>query len=146
MSIVRQIDDALTSEGFKDILMLVGRILLGLPFPIFGVMKYINQGSMGSYIESGGLPAETIWLVIPLQVLCGTAVWLGYQTRWAAFLLGGFCVVAASIYHSNLADPGELASFTKDFATAGGYLFLWKFGPGRYSLDAWRANRRAQHG
>lgn len=146
MSIVRQIDSWLSSERFKDLLMLVGRLLLGLPFPIFGVMKYINQDHMGAYIESGGLPAQTIWLVIPLQVLGGMAIWLGFQTRWAAFLLGGFCIIAASIYHSNFADPGELASFTKDFATAGGYLFLWKFGPGRYSLDAWLANRRARRG
>jgi putative oxidoreductase len=117
--------------------MLVARLFLGLPVPIFGVMKFLNQGRMGDYIESAGIPGEVIWIVIPLQLLCGIAVWVGFQTRWAAFLLGGFCVVAASLYHNNLADAGELASFTKDFATAGGYLFLWKFGPGRYSLDAW---------
>ena len=141
MAIVADIRKILESRGFADLAMLVGRCLLGLPFPIFGTMKYINQGHMAAYIESGGLPGWIIYFVIPFQILCGLAVWLGFQTRWAAFLLGGFCIVAPLLYHSNLSDPAELAFFTKDFATAGGFLFLWKFGPGRYSVDAWIAGR-----
>ena len=133
----------LDSEHFANVLMLTGRILLGLPFPIFGTMKYLNHKNMSAYIETGGLPGEIIWLVIPFQIVCGVAVWIGFKTRWAAFFLGGFCIVAATIYHSNLADPGELASFTKDYAAAGGFLFLWKFGPGRYSIDAWLARGKA---
>ncbi len=142
MPIVAQAKRLLNSEGFTNLLMLVGRILLALPFPIFGTMKFFNRGNMAAYIESGGLPGEIIYLVIPFQILCGLAVMVGLWTRWAAFLLGGFCIIAASLYHNELANPGELASFTKDFATAGGYLFLWKFGPGRYSLDAWRTGSK----
>ena len=142
MAITADIRRMLDSETFSDLAMLVGRFMLALPFPIFGVMKYINQGHMAAYIESGGLPGWVIYFVIPFQILCGLAVWLGFQTRWAAFLLGGFCIVAPLLYHSHLADPAELAFFTKDFATAGGFLFLWKFGPGRYSWDAWRARSR----
>jgi putative oxidoreductase len=143
MALVKEIESLLDGEGFADLAKLVARLLLGLPFPIFGTMKFLNREGMSAYIESGGLPGEVIWVVIPFQILCGLAVWLGFRTRWAAFLLGGFCLVAATIYHSNLSDAGELASFTKDYATAGGFLLLWKIGPGRYSIDAWLA---ARHG
>jgi len=137
MAATDSIRKALESTMFRSLGALVARLLLGLPFVIFGVMKYANMGRMTAYIEKGGLPGEMIYLVIPFQILCGLGVWLGAATRWAAFLLGGFCLVAASLYHNNLADPGELAFFTKDFATAGGFYFLWQSGPGRWSIDGW---------
>lgn len=142
IGIVSRTRRLLASEGFNAVAKLVGRLLLGLPFVVFGSLKIRNMESMTGYIESGGLPGEVIYLVIPLQIIGGLAVWLGLRTRWAAFLLGGFCVTAASIYHSDLSDLGQLDPFTKDFATAGGFLFLWVVGPGRYSLDAWLARGR----
>ena len=135
---IRLIRETLESETFKDIAILVARILLGFPFLIFGVGKILNHQKMQAYVETAGVPGFFLYIVIPYQILCGLAVWVGFQTRWAAFLLGGFCIVAASLYHSNLTRMDELAFFTKDFATAGGFLLLWKYGPGRFSLDALR--------
>lgn len=140
---VDRIRSYLEGEGFRDLATLVGRILLGLPFPIFGVSKYLHQQQMGAVIETAGIPGWILYFIIPYQILCGLAVWVGFQTRWAAFLLGGFCIVAPCLYHADWSRPGEFAMFTKDFATAGGFLFLWLFGPGRYSVDAWLRGRRA---
>ncbi|MBL8549253.1 MAG: DoxX family protein [Hyphomonadaceae bacterium] len=133
----------LASEPFANLLLLVCRMLLAAPFLIFGVAKYLNQGRMMAYVERAGIPGEVLYFIIPYQVLSGLAILLGFKTRWAAFLLGGFCIVAPLLYHSNFSDPGELASFTKDFATAGGFAVLWLHGPGRFSFDAWFAGRRA---
>lgn len=134
----------LASEGFHDLAKFLGRLLLGLPFLVFGSLKIHNFGSMSAFIESGGLPREVIYIVIPLQIFGGLAVWLGFKTRWAAFLLGGFCIIAAIIYHNDLGDLGQLDPLTKDFATAGGFLFLWVAGPGRWSIDHWLASRSAR--
>lgn len=98
-------------------------------------MKYINMDRMQAYIESGGLPGQVIWAVIPLQVVCGAAVAVGMFSRVAAVLLAGFCILATSLYHTHWAESGELSAFTKDFATAGGFIFLIVFGPGRLSFD-----------
>jgi putative oxidoreductase len=133
----------LASEPFANLLLLTSRILLAGPFLIFGVMKYINQAKMMAYVERAGIPGEVLYFIIPYQVLCGLAIALGFKTRWAAFLLGGFCIVAPILYHMEWTRSGELAAFTKDFATAGGFAILWLHGPGKFSLDAWLARRRA---
>ncbi len=142
MAIPDNAEPILGSGVIMHLTVLVGRLLLGLPFPVFGVMKYRNLEGMSSYVESAGLPGEMIYVVIPFQILCGLAVWFGYKTRCAAFALAGFCILAASFYHNSLDDVGELAFFTKDYATAGGFLLLWKCGPGKYSLDAWLESRK----
>ena len=123
------------SGSAADVLLLIARCFLAFPFVVFGTMKYINMGRMQAYIEAGGLPGEVIWAVIPLQVLCGLAVAIGMFSRIAAVLLCGFCILATSLYHTSWSVSGELASFTKDFATAGGFIFLIVFGPGRLSFD-----------
>ncbi len=123
----------------SDLLLLVARLFLGAPFITFGVMKFLHHASMASYVERAGVPGWFVWVVIPYQALAGLGVAVGFQTRLCAFLLGGFCVVATLLYHSNIADLGELSNFTKDFATAGGFVCLWLCGPGRFSLDGWRS-------
>jgi hypothetical protein len=59
------------------------------------------------------------------------AILVGFQARLAAIALFGFCVIAPSTFwldnHENL---------SRDYATAGGFLFLIAFGPGPISLDA----------
>ena len=132
----------LESQTFKDFSVLIGRILLALPFPIFGVNKFINSTQMMAVVETAGVPGYFLYFIIPYQILCGFAVWIGFQTRWASFLLGGFCIVAPCLYHNNWDLPGEFSMFIKDFATAGGFLLLWRFGPGRFSVDALRSNPR----
>jgi putative oxidoreductase len=132
----------MASEPFANLLLLVCRLLLAAPFLIFGVMKYINQEKMMAYVERAGIPGEVLFFIIPYQVLCGLAIALGFKTRWAAFLLGGFCIVAPILYHMDWSQGGELASFTKDFATAGGFAILWLHGPGKFSLDHVFARKR----
>ena len=125
------------------LLLLVARLFLAFPFVVFGTMKYINMGKMQAYVEASGLPGQVIWLVIPYQILCGLAIAAGFQTRIAAALLAGFCILATCLYHTHWGHTGELSSFTKDFATAGGFLYVWAFGPGPLSIDArWRNRRR----
>ena len=129
-------DIQLRSALAEDAFLLVARFFLALPFVVFGPMKYINMARMQAYIETAGLPGELIWLVIPLQTLGGLSVALGLFARSGAVALGVFSLVATCLYHTQWERSGELAQFTKDFAMAGGFIFLWIHGPGRLSLDA----------
>jgi putative oxidoreductase len=117
-------------------LLLAARVMMSIEFILFGSMKIINTRAMQDYMEGGGLPGELIWLAVIVQVLGGLCVMLGYKTRPAALMLAGFCVVATLLFHTNFADLGEVSDFTKDLATAGGFIFLFVFGPGAFSLDA----------
>ena len=60
---------------------------------------------------------------------------VGWQTRWAAYALALFSIVAAVIFHSNLADEIQMILFMKNWALAGGLLVLAANGAGAFSLD-----------
>jgi putative oxidoreductase len=73
---------------------------------------------------------------------------VGWQARWAALILAIFCLVTALFFHRYWsAAPAEQAmqhiNFYKNVAIAGGLLFVFAFGPGRYSLDARASSRQA---
>jgi putative oxidoreductase len=53
----------------------------------------------------------------------------------AAFLLAGFSVLTALIFHNNLADQTQLIMFFKNLSIAGGFLLLVVNGAGPLSLD-----------
>ena len=51
-------------------------------------------------------------------------------------------MLTAALFHANGADPEQVINFHKNLAIGGGFLLLAAFGPGAWSLDAWRAQRR----
>jgi len=65
----------------------------------------------------------------------------GLKTRLAAIALAGFALLTALLFHNNLADAEQAINFQKNLAIAGGFLFLAIFGPGSWSIDAWRGPR-----
>jgi putative oxidoreductase len=127
-------------------LLLAARTMLSIEFILFGGMKIINTRPMQDYMEAGGVPGELIWLAIVVQMLGGLCVLLGYKARLAALTLAGFCIVATLLFHTNFADLREVSDFTKDLATAGGFVFVFVFGPGAFSLDAWLGARARMKG
>ena len=114
---------------------LVGRILLGHIFLLAGLNKIAGYAATQGYMESMGVPGALLPLVILLEVGGGLAVILGWQTRLAAYALALFTVVAAVIFHSNLADQMQMIMFMKNFAITGGLLILAVNGAGGLSLD-----------
>jgi putative oxidoreductase len=121
---------------------LIGRILIAAIFLNSGVHKIAAYAATQAYMESMGVPGALLPLVIALEVLGSIAVILGYQTRLSAFLLAGFSVLAALLFHRQPGDPMQSILFMKNLALAGGFLLLVARGPGEWSLDA-RAERLA---
>jgi putative oxidoreductase len=73
--------------------------------------------------------------VIATELLGSLAIILGWKARVAAFLLAGFSVLTALIFHNNLADQTQMIMFFKNLAIAGGFLVLVANGAGPLSLD-----------
>ncbi len=121
---------------------LVARVLLAFMFILAGWGKLGDiQGTM-AYTASGGLPGFFALPAIAIEILGGIAVLIGWQTRWAALALAGFAVLAGVLFHYVPAQGlegydrvGQIISFQKNLAIAGGFLLLAAFGPGRYSVD-----------
>lgn len=125
-----------TQQNFTDLL---GRILISAIFLLSGLAKIGGYAATQGYMASMGVPGALLPLVIALEVGGAIAIILGYRTRLVAFLLAGFSVVSALIFHHQLGDQTQFIMFMKNLAMAGGFLFLVARGPGDWSLDARRA-------
>ncbi len=122
---------ASTRVDAMDLALLLARFCLASEFMTYGVRKFLHPENIYSLIAAHGLPGELVYLVIPWQVGFGWLCFLGFQTRLAAVALFGFCIIAPSIFWLD-----NLENITRDYGTAGGFIFLFVFGPGALSLDA----------
>jgi putative oxidoreductase len=114
---------------------LVGRILIAAIFFTAGLNKITSyQGTQG-YMDMMGVPSFLLPLVIATEVLGSLAIILGYQTKIAAFLLAGFSIVSALLFHFDFSDQMQSIMFMKNIAIAGGFLFLVVNGAGYVSID-----------
>jgi len=121
---------------------MTGRVLMSAIFVMAGISKLGSYAATQGYMESMGVPGILLPLVILFELGGGLTVLLGWQTRISAFLLAGFCIVSALIFHANFGDQMQSILFMKNLAMAGGFLFLVAGGAGAWSLDARRQAKR----
>lgn len=114
---------------------LAGRILLAVIFILAGIGKIKDPAGTIAYMQSVGLPGILLWPTIALEVLGGLAIVVGFQTRLVAFLLAGFTVVAAVMFHNNFGDQMQMIMFLKDISIAGGLLLLVASGSTALGVD-----------
>ena len=112
-----------------------GRLLISLMFVTSGLSKITGYAATQGYMEAMGVPAMLLPLVIAVEVLGGLAVILGWHTRIAAFLLAGFSLLSAFLFHANFGDQMQMIMFMKNVAIAGGFLMIVSQGGGAFSLD-----------
>ena len=117
---------------------LAGRILLSVLFLISGLGKITAYAGTAAYMSSLGLPGALLPVAIATEVLGVLAIIIGWQTRIAAFLLAGYSLLTALIFHANFADQVEMVMFLKNVSIAGGLLLLVANGAGPWSLDSRR--------
>lgn len=114
---------------------LIARVLLAHIFILAGISKITGYAGTQGYMDAMGVPGMLLPLVIILELGGGLAILVGWQTRWMAYALGGFTVIAAVIFHSNFAEQMQMIMFMKNLALTGGLLLLAEHGAGGFSLD-----------
>jgi len=122
----------------KNLADLGGRILLATIFLVAGIQKIGGYAGTQGYMESMGVPGMLLPLVIVLEIGGAIAIIAGWRTRLVAFLLAGFSLLSAFIFHRAPGDAMQAILFMKNLAIAGGFLLLVARGPGEWSLDAGR--------
>jgi putative oxidoreductase len=129
-------------DSTKDVMALVGRVLLALMFIVSGYGKVTGYDGTAGFMASAGLPM--VGVLLPLTILvelgAGIALIIGWKARWAALLLAGFTILATLVFHNFWTMKAEALLvnslfFYKNLAVIGGMLFVFTFGPGRYSVD-----------
>jgi len=116
-------------------------LLSGL-FLLSGVGKIGAYAATGAYMSSFGVPGVPLPVVIATEVLGAIAIILGWQTRITAFLVAGYSLLAALVFHTNFADQIEMIMFLKNVSIASGLLLLVANGAGPLSLDRRFAPKR----
>ena len=119
-----------------------GRILIALMFVTSGFSKISGYAATQGYMEAMGVPGALLPLVIAVELLGGLAVMLGWHTRIAAFLLAGFSLLSALLFHANFGDQMQMIMFMKNISIAGGFLMIVALGGGAYALDN-RLNKKS---
>jgi len=131
-----------------DVLVLVGRILLGWLFLASGWGKFMNIAGTTAYFTGLQLPSPEIWtwVAVIIELVLGVTLILGIATRYAALAAFVFVLVATVIAHRYWTYPAaqqgaQYANMLKNLAIMGGALLAFVTGAGRVSLDTWIAKR-----
>lgn len=133
---------ASVTTGYNPVLPLVGRILIGALFLTAGIRKAMFFAGSAGYFAKLGFPAAEAMTVLSIVIEVGGALLLiiGWRTRWVAWLLTLFVVIATAMAHRFWEfDAAQYANqmnhFLKNIAIIGGLLFVAAFGPGPSSVD-----------
>ena len=114
---------------------ILGRIFLSAIFLINGVGKIFNYEGTIQYMEDFDVPDYLIIPAITVEILFPILLILGYYTKFSALVLSLFTLALAVIFHTDFSNQIQLMFFLKNIAIAGGFLIIFVYGPGKYSLD-----------
>ncbi|MBE7638405.1 DoxX family membrane protein [Sneathiella sp. P13V-1] len=130
-------------EKLNDFIELGGRVLLAALFIPAGFSKISGYEGIQGYMEAMGVPGALLPLVIILEIGGGIALLVGLKTKWIAFALAGFTLIAAVIFHYQPADQIQMILFMKNIAIAGGLALLIAIGGGKFSADGFLNKAKA---
>jgi len=117
------------------VIEVLGRIFLSAIFLINGVGKIFNYEETIQYMENFDVPGYLIIPAITVEILFPILLILGYYTKFSALVLSLFTLALAVIFHTDFSNQIQLMSFLKNIAIAGGFLIIFVYGPGKYSID-----------
>ena len=126
-------------QPFAPLPLALARVMLAYLFIVEGYGKIAGYGAVADYMKQHGVATMLLPLVILTELGGGLMVLFGFQLRWAAVALAGFCLLTALFFHT---DADEAIQFQKNVAIAGGFLALAAAGGGAWSIDGWLARRR----
>ncbi len=131
----------------SDILLLIGRILLGWIFVRSGYGKLFNIDAVIASYPPRGLPGFLAYIAVPVEFFGGLALIFGLATRYVVQVMIVFMLVATFSSHQYWTFTNAAArrvqdsNFYKNLAILGGFFFLFVCGSGRLSLDGWLRKR-----
>jgi putative oxidoreductase len=130
------------TPGYHPLVPLAGRILMSAIFLNAGIRKLLGFAGTVGYFTKLGFPAPEAFAVLAIIIEIGGSILLiiGWKTRWVAWLLALFVLIAALAAHRFWQfDAAQYANqmnhFMKNLAIIGGLLFVATFGPGSASVD-----------
>ena len=119
----------------NNVINLISRVLLSLIFIVSGFNKIMNYDETVLWMEKYNISGTFLTPAIFFEILAPLFIIFGYQLRITSLLLAVFCLMTASLFHYDFSDQMQLVAFLKNIAIAGGFLLLFIYGPGDFSID-----------
>lgn len=124
---------------YSDVIYAVFRFMTGALFIVHGTQKLF------AYPDEARKTAQAFslsWFAGMIEVVCGTAVAIGFLGAWAAFLASGTMAFAYFMRHAgdgffptvNKGEPAVLFCFA--------FLLIAAMGSGNYSVDSLLRRKR----
>jgi putative oxidoreductase len=128
----------------ENLALLLARILMSWIFIHGGWSKLLAASATQAAFGQRGLPVPVLaWLVaVIVELIGGLALLFGLFARATGLVLAIWCVATALVAHTNFADRAQEIQFWKNMAMTGGFLYVFCFGAGIYSLDRLRTRYR----
>ena len=130
------------APAYSPTVLLAGRVLVALLFVYFGYMKLMSFGGSVGYFTKWGFPAPQVMaaLAVLFELGFGLLLLAGWKTRWMAWALAIYVVIATAVAHRFWTYEAaqafnQTSHFFKNVSIIGGLLCIAAVGPGRYSLD-----------
>lgn len=124
-------------------LALLGRIAFAAFFIPSGIGKLAGYAGTTAYMAAHGVPGWLLPLVIVTEIGGGLLLLVGWHTRIAAFLLGGFSLIAVLVFWLHPTEPVGMIVRAAELAVAGGLWFIAARGDNGWSIDGLLARRVA---
>jgi len=128
----------------ENLALLLARILMSWIFIHGGWSKLLAASATQAAFGQRGLPVPVLaWPVaVIVELIGGLALLFGLFARATGLVLAIWCVATALVAHTNFADRAQEIQFWKNMAMTGGFLYVFCFGAGIYSLDRLRTRYR----
>jgi putative oxidoreductase len=130
------------TPGYHPVVTLIARLLMSAIFIIFGIRKVLAIAGTTGYFAKLGFPMPEVMVYVAIIVEIGGGVLLaiGWRTRWVAWLLALFTLIALFMAHRYWQfDPSQYANqmthFYKNLCIIGGLMMVAAYGPGPLSVD-----------
>jgi putative oxidoreductase len=139
--------DGIADQG-RDILLLLGRVLLGWIFVSSGWRKLMDIPGFVATMPRRSLPEFLGYVAPPVEFIGGICLLLGLATRYTALVMLLFVIIASFSSHRYWSvEPAQYANqnshFWKNVSMKGGLVLMFITGAGRYALDRLLARRVA---
>lgn len=130
------------NAAYNPTILLVGRVLMALLFVYFGYLKLSNFGGSVGYFTKWGFPAPQAMAVLAVifELGFGLMLLVGWKTRWAAWALALYVVIATAVAHRFWTYEAaqafnQTSHFFKNVSILGGLVYIAALGAGPLSLD-----------
>ncbi|MCE9644188.1 DoxX family protein [Candidatus Parcubacteria bacterium] len=115
---------------------LVGRVFIASLFLYAAYGKITGFAGTAAYMQDVVMwPSFMLGLGIAFELIGGLSLLLGWKTRWGAWALILFTLVASALFHNFLQDETQIVMFLKNLSIIGGLLYVATYGAGTLSID-----------